>query len=126
MAVAVQIEESVALEVSKAAAAIFARSGDLVAEIPVGRILEHATGEMLTVRAVVVADARHVEVIADGDFDAVRSCVHQLVADGWSVTVLVELPASGEAHGELRRTGCLIQPWWVVDESIVFGRVETP
>ena len=126
MAVAVQIEESVALDVSRAAATIFARAGDLVAEIPVGRILGNATGEMLGVRAVAVADARHIEIIADGDFDAVRSCVHQLVADGWSVTVLVELACLGQAHGELRRTGCLIQPWWEADESIVFGRVETP
>ncbi|MBT8197155.1 MAG: hypothetical protein HKO87_06205 [Acidimicrobiia bacterium] len=126
MAVAVHPQQSIALDVSQAAASIFARSGDLVAEIPVGRILGSVTGEMLSVRAVAVADARHVEVVADGDFDPVRTCVHQLVADGWSVTVLVDLARLGEAHGELRRTGCTIQPWWEADEEIVFGAVETP
>ena len=126
MAVAVHPEQSVALDVSEAAAAIFARSGDLVAEIPVGRIVGAATGDMLSIRAVAVADTRHIEVVADGDFGPVRSCVHQLVADGWRVTVLVALARLGEGHGELRRTGCMIQPWWHAEGSIVFGAVETP
>lgn len=127
MAVAVQPQQTLVSTVSQAAAEVFAGSGDLVVEIPVGRILgSGATGPMLSLRAVAVADARHIEVIADGDLDAVRSAVHLLVSDGWSVAVLVHLGELGDAHVALRRTGCLIQPWWDADEGIVFGAVETP
>jgi len=79
--------------------------------------------------AVVAAELGMVECLLDDDDDPAElgEGIGRLVADGWTVTVLVPAYRIGAAHAALRRRPARIQPWWVEGgEHVRFGALEVP
>ena len=80
------------------------------------------------VTCVTVASQRAVEIVLDAATEpgGVAADLAALVADDWTVTVLVPSPRMGLAHVALRGTGCSMQQWWRDGAAIGFGIHEIP
>lgn len=127
MAVAIQESPTDVDRVTAAVLDVYTRRRDLAAEMPLAELLDVPTG-LGSLRAVVSDTDRAIEIVLDTGFDAadVVPGLWALAAKGWQPVVLIALDRIGEAHGELRGAPCRLQPWWVVDGTVVFGSFEIP
>ena len=126
---AVAVRETLT-EVDRVAAAtldVYARRRDLATEMPLAELLD-VPKELGTLRAVVASTERHIEVVLDAGVEAssLAPGLWELAAKGWQPVVLIALDRIGAAHVELRGAPCRLQPWWIVDDTVVFGGFETP
>ena len=88
--------------------------------------------------SVIIKDDPFVTIFSDDDtaevvIDDVASCMSALdylgqLASLWNVVALVPVAELGVVHGALRSrfSNVTIQPWWEIDGSVHFGRVEIP
>ncbi len=112
--------------VTAAAARCYRQLGIIVVEKSFAEIagVEGAAGD-----AVVAVDEERIECVVDGPFDGAPLVegIHNLVSDGWTVTVLCAASLSGEVHRVLRGAPAHIQPWWIgADDAVCFGAPEVP
>jgi hypothetical protein len=117
-----------AASVERAASGVYERRGSEALEIPLLEMVQVAVGaDVAHIRCVVAVAERIVEIVVDeGPFEALGPSVWALAARGWEVVVLSPAGRTGEGHRALRGTPCLLQPWWIEDEGVRFGRHETP
>lgn len=127
MAVAVQ---AVATEIDQVLTAVGDRCAALMEvanEMPLAEFVAapRAAGAL---RSVVVPGLRSVEIALDEEFDPalLTSVAWDLLAKGWTLTVLVTLDRLGEAHGALRGTPCVLQGWWDDGVDVHFTGPERP
>lgn len=126
---AVAIRESTATDVDRVTAAtlgVYARRRELATEMPLAELLA-VPSDLGTLRAIVGATDRTVEIVLDAEIEAaaVAPSAWALAAKGFQPIVLVALDRVGEAHEGLRGTPCRLQPWWSSEDDIVFGAFET-
>jgi hypothetical protein len=126
---AVAVQESAITDVDRVAAAtleIYAQRHDLATEMPLAELLS-VPSNLGTLRAIVGATHRTVEIVLDAEVDAAAAApaVWTLFAKGFQPIVLISLDRSGEAHDGLRGTPCRIQAWWSRDDAVVFGAFES-
>ncbi|MCH7845042.1 MAG: hypothetical protein IIC70_13225 [Acidobacteria bacterium] len=117
-------------EVDRVAAAtleVYTRRRDQATEMPLAELIDvpKALGSL---RAVVARGERSVEIVLDADVDSssLPAGIWNLADDGWQPVVLIALDRIGEAHSGLRGAPCKLQPWWTVDDEVVFGAFEIP
>ncbi len=86
------------------------------------------SAEVSEIPCTVAGAQRIVEIVVDAepDCDLLAPAVWALAERGWQVVALVPLERLGEAHGALRGSPCLLQPWWLDADTVRFGRSETP
>lgn len=127
MAVAIHESPTDVDRVTAAVLEVYTRRREVAAEMPLAELLDVPSG-LGSLRAVVSDSERSVEIVLDAGYDAaaVVPGLWALAGKGWRPIVLIALEHVGEAHGELRGAPCRLQPWWVVDDRIVFGGFEKP
>ncbi len=126
---AVAVRESAITDVDRVTEAtldVYARRCDLATELPLAELLS-VPSDLGTLRAVVGASDRTVEIVLDSEIDAaaVAPATWALAAKGFSTVVLVALDRLGEAHGGLRGAPCSLQGWWATETGVAFGAFET-
>lgn len=115
--------------VSEAVVAAYSTRREQVRLMQVGELVDGAvSSDFSGISAVVAAEARVVEVVAGDEFDleTLAAATWALAARGWDVIVLVSCGRIGDAHMSLRSTPCVIQPWWLDEDGVWFGALETP
>ncbi len=127
MAVAVRDVVTEVDLVVEAALRIYASRRESAVDTALAELLEDA-GPVGAWRAVVAGASRTVEVVLDEGTDPAElaTAVWRLAGRGLRVVVLVGAAEIGEAHRALRGTPCLLQPWWVAEDTVRFGRHEIP
>ena len=127
MAVAVHDTLTEVDRVSAATVEVYTRRRDLATEMPLAELLEVPKG-VGSLRAVVAAADRTIEIIVDDGVDAASLApgLWSLAAEGWQPVVLIAVDRIGEAHADLRGAPCRLQPWWMIEDQVVFGSFETP
>jgi len=128
---ALLIEESIDVATQVAAGVVdsYKVRGERVQAISLADMLAGAVAADLSdLTAIVAADARVVEVVADDHLDLERLAAASwvLTGRGWDVTVLVPCNRIGDAHASLRAAPCTLQPWWIDADGVWFGGRETP
>ncbi|MEN8235235.1 MAG: hypothetical protein ABFR89_09980 [Actinomycetota bacterium] len=127
---AVAVQESMVTDVDRVTAATldaYSRRSDLATEMPLAELLK-VPSDLGTLRAVVGAADRTVEIVLDADVAAasLAPAAWSLTAKGFQPIVLVSLDRLGEAHEGLRGTPARLQGWWSSGDSVAFGAFETP
>jgi len=86
------------------------------------------SADLSGVPAIVVADARIVELVVgnSADLEALAPATWILSGRGWDVVVLVPCNRIGDAHSSLRAAPCQLQPWWLDADGVWFGACEIP
>ena len=129
MAMAVQTAVRSVDRVIEAVLAIYAGHQERAVTTYLGEVCDRRLlAELADVPCAVAGTQRIVEIVIDGepDCDMLTRAVWTLAARGWHVVTLVPLERLGEAHGALRGSPCLLQPWWLDGDTVRFGRTETP
>lgn len=129
MALLIDTTVDVTAAVTDSVTAAYATRRERVQTMALGDLVAGAVAaDLSTVTAVVAADLRVVEIVAEDGFDLERlaAAAWALSGRGWEVTVLVPCDRIGDAHASLRTTPCRLQPWWLDGDGIWFGAFETP
>jgi len=127
---AVAVQEPTITDVDRVTAAtldVYARRCDLATEMPLAELLS-VPSDLGSLRAVVGATDRTIEIVLDADVEAaaIVPAAWALAAKGFATIVLVALGRLGEAHEGLRGTPCQLQGWWSSEDGVAFGAFETP
>lgn len=129
MALLIETTVDTRASVTDAVIAAYSARRERVQTMALGDLVEGAVAADLSgVSALVAADMRVAEVIADHGVDLERlpSAAWALASRGWDMIVLVPCDRIGDAHTSLRSAPCSLQPWWFDADGVWFGALETP
>lgn len=129
MALLIETPVDAATAVTDAVIAAYKARRERVQTMRVSDLVAGAVSSDLSgVTAVVAAELRAAEIVADADLDLERlaAATWALAGRGWEVVVLVPCSRVGDAHNSLRAAPCVLQPWWTDGDGIWFGAFETP
>ena len=129
MALLIETPVDAATAVTDAVIAAYRARRERVQTMRVSDLVAGAVSSDLSeVTAVVAAELRSAEIIADAHLDLERlaAATWALAGRGWEVVVLVPCNRVGDAHNSLRAAPCVLQPWWMDGDGIWFGAFETP
>lgn len=129
MALLIESTVTVAANVTEAVVAAYAARGDRVRTMPVSELVSGVvSADLSKLTAVVAAEQRVAEIVADDalDLERLAATAWALAGRGWDLFVLVPTSRIGDAHASLRTAPCKIQPWWSDADGVWFGAPETP
>ncbi len=115
--------------VIEAAVASYAARGDRVRVMPLSDLVaDSVSADLSTVSAIIAAEQRAVEIVADDGLELERlaPATWAMAGRGWDVVVLVPSERIGDAHASLRSVPCHLQPWWIDPAGLWFGALEIP
>mgnify|MGYP001815120003 FL=1 len=129
MALLIESTVDVAASVTDAVVAAYSARREKVQTMPVSDLVSGSvSADLSALTAVVAAEPRVAEIVADAgsDLERLAAAAWALSGRGWDLIVLVPASRIGDAHSSLRSSPCLIQPWWSDADGIWFGALETP
>lgn len=110
-----------------AALAAWAQAGENATRLAMADFLSDLSEAHPRAAVVVVPRGRHIELCVedDGDLCAAGRFLSRPMRPGWTVSALVPLRLTGQAHEALRDKQVELQPWWRdAGGNILFGPVE--
>lgn len=129
MALLIETTVDTTASVTDAVVAAYSARRERVQTMALSDLVEGAVAADLSgMSAIVAAEIRVAEVVADHAFDLERlpSAAWALAGRGWDMIVLVPCDRVGDAHTALRSAPCKLQPWWLDADGVWFGALETP